>query len=54
MSEQTHLWWHLIEHHGCSPQQTHGDPELMHAAAHAFGISDHDHPNDPHVYEGDK
>jgi hypothetical protein len=37
------LWWHLMDAHGLSVYQIHGDPELMHAAAHSFGIADHEH-----------
>ena len=37
------LWWHLMDEHGLDAGGIHGDPELMHAAAHAFGLAGHTH-----------
>lgn len=47
MTDTTALWWHLSDAHGLSASMTHGDPHLMHAAAHAFGIADHEHDGEP-------
>lgn len=43
MTSLAHLWWHLMDVHGLDVGQTHGDPELMHAWAHAFGPLGHTH-----------
>lgn len=40
---KTDVWFHLIEDHGLSVDALHGNPTLMHAAAHAFGIAGHVH-----------
>ena len=41
--DQADLWWHLMDEHGLDVGQIHGDPQLMHAAAHAFGHGGHTH-----------
>lgn len=43
--DTTELWWHLIEAHGLNGNALHGNPGLMHAAAHAFGV-DHGHTHE--------
>lgn len=50
MSEETDwtsedaVFMHLVQEHGLGQWQAHGDPVLMHNAAHMFpGVADHEH-----------
>lgn len=39
--DRSPLWWHLIDDHGLSAYQIHGDPVLMHAALVIHGLCEH-------------